>query len=95
MRNPIPQVQIGAQTRSRLGADALVEATPELSARELQCLRLAAAGRTSAGIGHALGISPRTVDEYIAGACKKLGVRNRIQAVAKAAALGLLNDKTP
>lgn len=68
---------------------------PLLSPRQLDCLRLAARGKTSLQIAHALGISPRTVDEYIADACRRLGVRNRTQAVAKATALGLLDDHTP
>jgi LuxR family quorum sensing-dependent transcriptional regulator len=66
-----------------------------LSPRQLDCLRLAALGKTSIGIGHELGISPRTVDEYVADACRRLGVRNRTQAVAKAMALGLLTDEPP
>jgi DNA-binding CsgD family transcriptional regulator len=37
-----------------------------------------------------LGISRRTVDEYFAEACERLGVRNRTQAVAKAMQLGLI-----
>jgi DNA-binding CsgD family transcriptional regulator len=76
-------------------SNTMAETNPELSPRELDCLALAAQGRTSIGIGHALGISPRTVDEYIAGACRKLGVRNRTQAVAKAVALGILTGETP
>jgi DNA-binding CsgD family transcriptional regulator len=71
------------------------ESALPLSPRQLDCLRLAALGRTSLGIADALGISPRTVDEYIADACRRLGVRNRTQAVAKVAALGLLTEGTP
>ncbi len=53
-----------------------------LSQRQDECLRLAADGLTSAEIGAQLGLSPRTVDEHLLGACKALGVRTRIQAVA-------------
>jgi len=56
-----------------------------LSARQAQCLRLAAEGLTSAAIASRLGISPRTVDEHLTGACRILGVRTRVQAVAQMA----------
>jgi DNA-binding NarL/FixJ family response regulator len=94
MTNRILQVEFVAHQPSRSSENAFPATTPELSRRELQCLRLAAKGQTSVGIGHALGLSPRTVDEYVSSSCKKLGVRNRTQAVAKTAALGLLADKT-
>ncbi|MFW2346447.1 LuxR C-terminal-related transcriptional regulator [Brevundimonas diminuta ATCC 11568] len=62
--------------------------TPELDAlttRQRQCLRLAALGLTSSGIGERLGLSPRTVDEHVMTACSVLGVRTRVQAVARMA----------
>jgi len=67
----------------------------QLSPRQLECLRLAAAGKTSSEIASALGISSRTVDQYVGEACERLNVRNRIQAVAKALSLGLLPDTPP
>lgn len=54
-----------------------------LSARQHACLELAAAGLSSARIGQRLGISARTVDEHLALACRALGVRTRVQAVAR------------
>ena len=66
-----------------------------LSPRQLECLRLAAAGKTSSEIASALGISARTVDQYVGEACERLNVRNRVQAVAKALTLGLLPDAPP
>jgi DNA-binding CsgD family transcriptional regulator len=54
---------------------------------------MAAVGKTSMQIADELQISPRTVDEYIADACRRLGVRNRTQAAAKAVALGLLSEE--
>lgn len=56
-----------------------------LSERQRDCLRLAARGLTSAGIGERLGLSPRTVDEHLMLACRTLGVRTRVQAVARLA----------
>jgi DNA-binding CsgD family transcriptional regulator len=57
-----------------------------LSARQRECLALAARGLTSAAIGERLGLSGRTVDEHLMRACRTLGVRTRIQAVARLAA---------
>ena len=57
-----------------------------LSDRQKQCLALAAEGLTSAAIGERVGLSARTVDEHLMGACRALGVRTRVQAVARLAA---------
>jgi DNA-binding CsgD family transcriptional regulator len=59
-----------------------------LSARQVECLARIAAGETSAEIAASLGLSVRTVDHYIGDACRRLGVRTRSHAVAKAIALG-------
>lgn len=40
-----------------------------------------------------LSLSPRTVEEYLAKACDKLGVRRRVQAVVRARRLGLLDEE--
>jgi len=55
-----------------------------LSVREAQCLRLVAMGKPDIDIGKVLGISARTVRFHVDSAKGKLGVANRIQAVAKA-----------
>jgi len=57
-----------------------------LTDRQRQCLTLASEGLTSSRIAAALSLSPRTVDEHLADACRLLGVRTRIQAVARLAA---------
>jgi DNA-binding CsgD family transcriptional regulator len=56
-----------------------------LSAREAECLRWVADGKTDSEAGKILGISPRTVRFHINNAKDKLGVATRIQAVAKRA----------
>lgn len=57
----------------------------DLTPRQQACLELAAEGLTSAAIAERLGVSPRTVDEHLTSACEALGVRTRIQAVARLA----------
>lgn len=53
-----------------------------LSPREYQVLALTAQGETAKMIGKTLGISPRTVEIYLARAKVRLGARNKAQAVA-------------
>jgi LuxR family transcriptional regulator of spore coat protein len=69
---------------SRQAFDAS-DLTDCLSDRQRQCVALAAEGLTSARIGKRLGVSARTVDEHLMLACRALGVRTRIQAVARLA----------
>lgn len=61
-----------------------------LTARELECLRWAAEGKTGWEIGRLLGISERTVVFHVENAAHKLGVFGRRQAVARAIALHLI-----
>jgi LuxR family maltose regulon positive regulatory protein len=74
---------------------APVPATPPgllepLSARELELLRLLAAGRTNQEIAAALTVSLNTVKTHIQSIFGKLAVRNRTEATLRARELGLL-----
>jgi LuxR family transcriptional regulator len=62
-----------------------------LTPRERQCLRLCAAGLTSKEIAHELKRSVATVTLHLTSATKKLGARNRAQALALAAYYHLLD----
>ncbi len=53
-----------------------------LTERQTLCLRLASEGLSSSQIGRRLKVSARTVDDHILFACRSLGVRTRVQAVA-------------
>ena len=66
-----------------------------LTARQVECLSWVRAGKSSTDIGAILGLSARTVDEHIASACDRLGVRTRTQAVVEAVAKGLLPPSIP
>jgi two-component system response regulator DesR len=61
-----------------------------LSAREREVLELVGSGATNREIAHALHLSPWTVKEYTGLLYRKLGVRNRAEAVQRAQRLGLL-----
>jgi DNA-binding NarL/FixJ family response regulator len=62
-----------------------------LSPREGEILLLLADGLTMQQIGRRLGISPRTVESHVSKLYRKLAVRTRVQAVARAASLGLID----
>ena len=55
-----------------------------LSSRELQVLRLIAAGRTNRSIASELFVSERTVHRHVSSIFGKLGVRSRAEAAAYA-----------
>jgi len=67
------------------------EPSSQLSEREIECLSWAGLGRTDAGIGRIIHRSPATARFHIDNAIGKLGARNRTQAVAIAAQLGLIH----
>ncbi len=61
-----------------------------LSDREREVLSLMAAGSTNPEIAAALHLSKHTVKEHTSSVYRKLGVRNRTEAVQRAQRLGLL-----
>lgn len=68
------------------GADTAID----LSGRELAVLALVARGLTAVAIGGRLGISPRTVSKHQQNIYRKLDVADRLTAVMRAHALGIL-----
>lgn len=61
-----------------------------LTPRELQILRLVARGFKNGEIAKQLGTRVGTVRNQISQILQKLGVENRVQAILKAASLGLV-----
>jgi DNA-binding CsgD family transcriptional regulator len=70
---------------------APTDETPALSNRERQILSALADGATTDWIADGLGISERSIREYISRARAKLGVGTRTEAVARALMLGLID----
>jgi DNA-binding CsgD family transcriptional regulator/tetratricopeptide (TPR) repeat protein len=67
-------------------------ATLGLTSRELEVLRLLAAGYTNPQIGEALYISRKTASHHVSSVLNKLGVRTRVEAAGVAHRLGLTPD---
>lgn len=65
-------------------------ASPILTARELEVLRLVAQGLGNRAIGEALFVGEATVKTHLLHAFAKLGVDDRTRAVTRAMELGLL-----
>lgn len=55
----------------------------ELTGREIECLRWAAAGKTSVELARIVGLSENTVNHYLHSATRKLDSVSRTQAVVK------------
>jgi DNA-binding NarL/FixJ family response regulator len=66
-------------------------AGPPLSEREREVLEAIASGATNREIAGSLFLSPHTIKEHTSSLYRKLGVRNRAEAVQKAQRLGLIS----
>ena len=69
---------------------ASVRVADELTARELEVLRLVASGLSNSEIAHELHVSGTTVKTHVARVLMKLGLRDRVQAVVVAYESGLV-----
>jgi DNA-binding NarL/FixJ family response regulator len=85
-RSAIAQLgRLARQTREVSGAQTT------LTDRELEILGLVADGLSVKQVGKRLALSPRTVETHLSKLYRKLGARNRVQALSRAAALRLID----
>jgi two-component system response regulator DesR len=68
----------------------VAQPAPLLSEREREVLSLIAAGSTNREIAEQLFLSPHTVKEHTSALYRKLGARNRAEAVQRAQRIGLI-----
>ena len=66
-----------------------------LTGRELDVLRLIAAGKSNQRIAHDLVVALDTVKTHVTHILGKLGAANRTEAAARARQLGLIPDAAP
>lgn len=71
------------------------ERVVRLTKREIQVLSLVLEGKSSREVAFALYCSKRTVDFHLARIYEKLQVSNRVQAMRRAAMLGLVEVRQP
>jgi DNA-binding NarL/FixJ family response regulator len=73
------------RSAARLALVRVAPAFPDgLTAREVDVLRLVAAGRSNREIAAALSVSERTVERHLENTYRKVGARNRADATAYA-----------
>ncbi len=77
----------GGESQTTPNQAGLVE---PLSARELEVLRLVAAGLSNRQIADQLIISPGTAKTHVHNICGKLGARNRPEAATRATEMRLV-----
>jgi len=66
--------------------------TPELTARQLEVLRLLSEGKSARTVGRELHIAEPTVRGHIQALLRTLGVHSQVEALARARETGLLNE---
>ena len=84
-------MQFHARAKQLLPLSDRAHVQTALTPREIDCLRLAALGRTVADTGAALGITGRTVEFHLKNAAQKLGAPSKVRAVALAVGRGLIH----
>jgi two-component system, NarL family, response regulator LiaR len=72
------------------GVDASSRVVEELTARELEVLRLLAQGLDNSEIAKQLYLSPTTVKRHISGVFAKVGAANRVEAAIWAVRAGVI-----
>ena len=82
--------QAGAAPPSRRAPAAQPGMAEPLTDREMEVLRLLAAGRSNQRIAHELVVALDTVKKHVTHVLGKLGAANRTEAVARARQLGLI-----
>ncbi len=82
--------QLNAATARRPEAGPVPGLIDPLTGRELEVLRLIAAGKSNQRIAHDLVVALDTVKKHVTHVLGKLGAANRTEAVARARELGLI-----
>jgi DNA-binding NarL/FixJ family response regulator len=85
--NPAITERVLRTLRSDLPADS-IEMVEALTRREVEILRLLAAGYSNREISEAFGVQEGTIKNHVSNILSKLGVRDRTRAVLRAIELG-------
>lgn len=82
------QLVLGQVRQRAIEKEAELDPEEQLSARELDVLRLIARGMENAEIAQTLNISPRTAKNHVSNILAKLGLPSRVQAAIYAVRRG-------
>jgi DNA-binding NarL/FixJ family response regulator len=88
---PAVMTRVTAALRDRRRRDADKELAERLTAREIEVLRLVAEGCDNQRIADRLVLGRTTIQTHIAAVLAKLDAHSRLEAVARAARLGLFD----
>jgi DNA-binding NarL/FixJ family response regulator len=80
---------VADRMRDVFSAPTAPEPFPDLTSRERDILDLIAAGRTNPAIAHRLGLTEKTVRNYVSNILTKLRVPHRSEAIVRAREAGL------
>jgi DNA-binding CsgD family transcriptional regulator len=83
-------IGIANRLHSRVVREMFGDERPNVTRREIECLRLTAAGKDSTDIAMILEISPHTARDHLKSARFKLDCATSAQAISKAISIGLL-----
>lgn len=89
LSSEVAQALAHAYTDSKAADQKLAE-QPDLTTRELEVIRLIAAGAENAKIGEELALSRHTVKQYVTNIFEKLEVTSRVEAAVYAVRKGLV-----
>lgn len=85
------QVQLSPKAAARLVREVRAPESPEtLTEREIEVLKLVAAGKANKEIAAALSIGEKTVKAHVSNLLAKLGMQSRTQAALYAVRIGLV-----
>lgn len=85
-RPPVP-----ASPRTNAESADLIRLANYLTQRELECLRLLAAGRDTTSMARQMGVSRTTVRTHVQSVLTKLGAHSRLEAASLAVRHGLVS----
>ena len=87
------QVRLSPEAAARLVREVRAPDSPEaLTKREIEVLRLVAAGRANKEIARELEVAEQTIKAHVSSILAKLGVQSRTQAALHAFRIGLVSS---
>jgi DNA-binding CsgD family transcriptional regulator len=84
-------IALDSHVRSLVATDGFAVPPMGLTDREVECLRLVAAGHTDKAIAQSMGVKPSTAHEFVEKAKRRLQASSRAEMIALAVSLGIID----